>query len=72
LETKYKNVKKEWMLSGMTNGSIYFWEDGKCVKAVTGHSGSVSALGLLKIKGEINTFISGDKTGKIIVWSETF
>lgn len=53
------------MISGMGNGSLYFWENETCVKAVSGHTGSVSAICKRK---DANSFISGDKTGKIIVW----
>jgi len=53
------------MISGMGNGSLYFWENETCVKAVSGHTGSVSAICKRK---DVNSFISGDKTGKIIVW----
>lgn len=51
----------------MTNGSIYFWDGDKCIKAVSGHTGSVSALCATGNKDK-QTFVSGDKTGKIIVW----
>lgn len=51
----------------MGNGSIYFWEDEKCVKAVSGHSGSVSALASRK---DVKSFVSGDKSGKIIIWND--
>jgi len=27
-----KNPKKNYIIAGMGNGSIYFWERGKCVK----------------------------------------
>lgn len=57
------------MIAGMGNGSIYFWERGKCIKAIVGHTGSVSAL-CKQSKG--NSFISGDKTGKIITWNDQF
>jgi WD40 repeat protein len=57
------------MLTGMGNGSVYFWEKEKCIKAVVGHVGSVSAICPQK---KVKSFISGDKTGKIIVWNEKF
>jgi len=69
IKIQYKKEKKDFMLSGMGNGSIYFWEKDKCFKAVVGHSGSVSAL---CARSDINSFISGDKTGKIIVWTDQF
>lgn len=64
-----KNPKKNYIIAGMGNGSIYFWEKGKCVKALVGHTGSVSALCK---RNDANSFISGDKSGKIIVWSDNF
>jgi len=64
-----KNPKKNYIIAGMGNGSIYFWERGKCVKALVGHTGSVSALCK---RSDTNSFISGDKSGKIIFWSDTF
>lgn len=60
---------REYMISGMGNGSLYFWENETCVKAVLGHSGSVSSICKRK---DVNSFVSGDRTGKIIVWSEKF
>lgn len=57
------------MLSGMGNGSVYFWENGKCCKAVCGHSKSVCAIAERK---DCRSFVSGDKNGKIIVWDEKF
>lgn len=57
------------MVAGMGNGSIYFWEKGKCIKAIVGHTGSVSAICK---RNDLNSFISGDKTGKIIFWGENF
>ena len=57
------------MLSGMANGSVYFWESGECVKAVPGHSGSVSAI---PKRQDISSFVSGHKTGKIIIWNPEF
>lgn len=51
----------------MGNGSIYFWEKDKCIKAIVGHSGSVSAI--CSRTDMKQAFISGDKTGKIIVWN---
>jgi hypothetical protein len=53
----------------MTNGSIYFWEEDKCKIARSGHDGSVSALALVEGDNK-NLFISGDKSGKIIVWGK--
>jgi len=44
LAVNVKGSKMNYMLSGMANGSIYFWDNQKCVKALCGHSGSVSAL----------------------------
>lgn len=55
------------MLTGMGNGSIYFWEKDKCIKAIVGHSGSVSAI--CSRTDMKQAFISGDKAGKIIVWN---
>jgi hypothetical protein len=56
----------------MGNGSIYFWnKEQTVVKSVCGHTGSVSALCNRRI-GKKNTFISGDKSGKIILWNEKF
>lgn len=69
LECKYKGDEKQYILSGMGNGSVYFWENEKCVKAVCGHSGSVSALAERK---DCKSFVSGDKTGKIIIWNDKF
>ena len=57
------------MVSGMGNGCIYFWERGKCVKVLTGHTGSVSSICK---RSDINSFISGDKEGKIIFWNKNF
>ncbi len=57
------------MVAGMGNGSIYFWQKGRCVKALVGHTGSVSVI---TKRTDCNSFISGDKTGKIIFWSDTF
>lgn len=53
----------------MGNGSIYFWQNQTCVKAISGHNGSVSSLCLRKDK---KSFISGDKTGNIIIWNSDF
>lgn len=50
----------------MGNGSVYFWEDEICVRAVCGHTGSVSALAVRK---DCKSFISGDKSGLIIIWN---
>lgn len=55
----------------MGNGSIYFWDKEICTKSISGHLGSVSALCLRK-NGPKQSFVSGDKCGKIIVWSEAF
>ncbi len=57
------------MLSGMGNGSIYFWEKETCVKAVAGHTGSVSAICARKDQA---SFISGDRSGTVIIWGENF
>ena len=57
------------MISGMGNGSIYFWENEICVKSVSGHQGSVSAICPRK---DMKSFVSGDKAGNIIVWNEKF
>jgi hypothetical protein len=57
------------MLTGMGNGSVYFWEKDKCIKAVVGHSGSVSSI---CARTDVKSFISGDKSGKIIVWNDKF
>lgn len=54
------------MLSGMGNGSIYFWEKDTCVKALCGHNGSVSAICARK---DMKSFVSGDRTGTIIIWN---
>ena len=64
-----KDKEKAFMLSGMANGCIYFWERGKCVKVLTGHNGSVSSLCK---RSDMNSFISGDKEGKIIFWDKNF
>jgi WD40 repeat protein len=64
-----KGGEKGCMVAGMGNGSIYFWERGKCIKAIVGHSGSVSAICK---RNDKNSFVSGDKTGKIIFWADTF
>ena len=64
-----KDKAKEYMVSGMSSGCIYFWERGKCVKVLTGHTGSVSSLCR---RSDINSFISGDKEGKIILWGKNF
>ena len=53
-----KSKDKDYMVSGMANGCIYFWERGKCVKVLTGHTGSVSSLCQ---RSDINSFVSGDK-----------
>ena len=66
LECDIKNERQQLMLSGMGNGSIYFWNEEKCVRAVCGHTGSVSALAARK---DAKSFISGDKSGLIIVWN---
>lgn len=39
------------------------------MKALVGHTGSVSVI---TKRTDCNSFISGDKTGKIIFWSDTF
>lgn len=69
LKAQYKNEKKEFMIAGMGNGSIYFWEKDKCVKAVVGHNGSVSAI---CARTDCASFISGDKAGKVILWNDKF
>lgn len=69
LKFEYKKEKKDVMLTGMGNGSVYFWEKDKCIKAVVGHSGSVSAICK---RNDVKSFISGDKSGKIIVWNDKF
>ena len=66
LNCEVKNEKKQFMLSGMGNGSVYFWEDEKCVRAVCGHTGSVSSLAVRK---DCKSFVSGDKSGLVIVWN---
>ena len=66
LSVYLKGSRKDCMIAGMGNGSIYFWERGKCIKAVMGHTGSVSSLCK---RSDMNSFISGDKTGKIIIWN---
>jgi WD40 repeat protein len=57
------------MLAGMGNGSIYLWEKENCVKALSGHSGSVSSICARKDK---SSFVSGDRSGNIIIWNEKF
>ncbi len=57
------------MITGMGNGCIYFWEEEVCVKSIAGHHGSVSAI--CEQKGK-KSFISGDKSGYIIIWNEKF
>jgi WD40 repeat protein len=64
-----KSGKKNCIIAGMGNGSIYFWDKGKCVKALVGHTGSVSAICK---RSDGNSFVSGDKTGKIIFWTDAF
>ena len=69
LNAKIQGKEKSVMVAGMGNGSIYFWEKVKVVKAVVGHSGSLSCI---CGRTDINSFISGDKSGKIIFWNEKF
>ena len=69
LKSLYKGETKNYMLSGMGNGSIYFWEKENCVKALSGHSGSVSSICARKDK---SSFVSGDRSGNIIIWNEKF
>lgn len=57
------------MISGMGNGSLYFWEKETCVKAISGHQGSVSSICRRK---DMDSFISGDKLGNIIIWNDKF
>ena len=66
LDCDVNHQKQQLMLSGMGNGSIYFWNEEKCVRAVCGHTGSVSALAARK---DARSFISGDKSGLIIIWN---
>lgn len=40
-----------------------------CVKAISGHQGSVSAICSRK---DMKSFVSGDKSGNIILWNEKF
>ena len=66
LKASLKKEEKHFMAVGMGNGSVYFWEKDQCVKAVSGHTGSVSALCARK---DCKSFISGDKSGKVILWN---
>lgn len=57
------------MISGMGNGSLYFWENEVCVKSISGHQGSVSAICARK---DTKSLVSGDKAGNIILWNDKF
>ena len=69
LSADLKGERKDLMLTGMGNGSVYFWDKDHCVKAVVGHSGSVSTI---CARTDCHSFISGDKSGKVIIWDAQF
>ena len=69
LRGEHGGQRKDLMLTGMGNGSVYFWDKDHCVKAVVGHTGSVSSI---CARSDCESFISGDKSGKSIIWDAHF